>query len=71
MDEAERVALLAKLNEARASLRSKGGPHTLKFMTYTDEGWIVASNKRVVECLCALWNAAPALLAQPIPESQL
>lgn len=58
----DRDKLRKQIEEARASLRSRGGPSTLRFSVSMEHGWQTTNNRIVSEALCALWNAAPELL---------
>jgi hypothetical protein len=60
----DRAALRQQIETARASMRSRGGPSTLRFGVSMEHGFQCTNNRIVCEALCALWNAAPELLAE-------
>lgn len=60
---ADRAKLRKQVEDARASLISKGGNATLRFIISGGTGTVQTNSRHVAEALCALWNAAPELLA--------
>lgn len=59
----DRAKLRKQVEEARASLISRGGKATLRFIISGGTGTVQTNSRYVAEALCDLWNAAPELLA--------
>jgi hypothetical protein len=59
----DKPALARQIAEARRSLISRGGRATLRFSVSMEHGWQCTNSRIVSEAVCALWNAAPELLA--------